>query len=195
MADGTRRYPVIGYVSEPTDEWSLSAVLVRSVRTPAGPRQKVVGYLGSIEEAYRDQVGHRSGFWGSAEAALDEAGVAGEERARIAAALEAVVPRPTAEEEAAAQRARWAAAEEERASLAGKINERHRREPSLSYILRGLRARQYLEAVAAEHPDGPEAAFLRGLREREGEPAPAPQAPEGPPQPAEPPGRRRRQSQ
>jgi hypothetical protein len=160
----------VGFESEPVDEWTRSAVLVESVRTAAGPRQKVLGYLGSIEEQYLGQVGHRVGFWASAEARLDELGPTAEERARIVAALEAVVPRPT-DEERAAQEERWAAREAEQAEAAARINESHskRRERPMSpdRLLRGLRAERYLEAVAAEHPDSREAEFIRRLRERE----------------------------
>jgi hypothetical protein len=68
-----------------------SAVLLKSVRTAAGPRQRHICYLGSIREGHEGQIGHRIGFWEAAHKGLDGAGIEGDERARIVAALESVV--------------------------------------------------------------------------------------------------------
>jgi hypothetical protein len=75
----------------PEGGWTLSAMLIKSVRTPAGPRQVSVAYLGSIEEWDTCCVFSSGRFWDVALAALDGAGVRGRERARIEAALKEVV--------------------------------------------------------------------------------------------------------
>jgi hypothetical protein len=140
FADGTRRRPVIGYVSGPDelmrDGYRLSAVLVRSVRTPAGPRQRHVAYLGSFDE----DEGDAAGFWASAGRALDRLGLAGQERARIEAALEAKVPRPGAAEPEAASPALADAAG--RIKSSGPISARSLRR--LNFVM------MYREAIEAE---------------------------------------------
>jgi hypothetical protein len=87
-------------VSTPTGEWVKSAVLVRGVRTPAGPRLKHVCYLGTIREAQIDAYGARLKFWTTAEKNLNVAGIGGGERRTIEAALSAVVVEPDREAEA-----------------------------------------------------------------------------------------------
>jgi hypothetical protein len=76
------------------------AVLVRSVRTERGPRLQHVCYLGSFNEWFDAKPPDRpcpkkadGEFWATAERNLDKAGIAGAERQRIIASLEAVVPR------------------------------------------------------------------------------------------------------
>jgi hypothetical protein len=158
MSDGSLRYPVVGFVSEPKDEWTLSAVLVESVRTPAGPRQKVICYLGSIVERREGHHGRRASFWATADPRLEEAGVAGEGRTRIVAALEARVPRPTAEG-LAAEQAESDALTEALRSRAGRG--KAERPFSLNSFCREWDSLRYLEAVAAEHPDSREARRYR----------------------------------
>jgi hypothetical protein len=75
------------------------AVLVQSVRTAKGPRLKHICYLGSVEEGQERDQWNRRGFWYGVEPNLDKAGITGEDRARILATLEAVVPRPEPEPE------------------------------------------------------------------------------------------------
>jgi hypothetical protein len=76
------------------DQWVRSAVLVESVRTEAGPRHKHICYLGAIREGCEGYDGHRANFWLSAGRNLARAGVPDADRARIVAALEAVVLMP-----------------------------------------------------------------------------------------------------
>jgi hypothetical protein len=78
----------------PTGEVVKAAVLVRSVRTEAGPRLRHLCYLGSIREGFEDYPAHQAGFWEAAERGLARAGVVGADRERIVAALEQAVPRP-----------------------------------------------------------------------------------------------------
>jgi hypothetical protein len=82
----------------------VSAVLVRSVRTDAGPRHERICYLGAISTISKDKVStskpsfarswRRQWFWESAELNLDKAGIGESDRERIVAALKAVVPKP-----------------------------------------------------------------------------------------------------
>jgi hypothetical protein len=69
-------------------------VLVESVRTATGPRQKYIGYLGSIPSDAENDADAVVEFWVSAESNLRAAGVSGADLARVVAALERVVPRP-----------------------------------------------------------------------------------------------------
>jgi hypothetical protein len=82
------------YESNGTGEFVKSAVLVKTVRTPAGPRHKHICYIGTIREAEINHYGHRVEFWISVEKNLDAAGIVGEERQTIEAALSAVVEKP-----------------------------------------------------------------------------------------------------
>jgi hypothetical protein len=168
MADGTRRYPVIGYESVPKDEWRRLATLVESVRTAAGPRQKHVAYLGSIKEGDERAPVRQAGFWASADEALDRLDLGGDERAQIEAALGAVVPRPTDE---AVEAAREDSARSDEAFRAA-AEEQHKaarveHSPSLDRVLRERRVWKYIKSAAAARPDGPEARFLRELRAQE----------------------------
>jgi hypothetical protein len=93
-----------------------SACVVRSVRTPDGPRQQYVTYLGSIThpddtmwgdskqgkfltaEIIEPSVGgeryqHRQ-FWATALSNLERAGIVGDDREKIIAELERTIPRP-----------------------------------------------------------------------------------------------------
>jgi hypothetical protein len=82
------------YESVPLDEWTRCAGLLNSVRTPAGPRQEYVCYLGAVPEGGEGDILDRRRFWRAAERGLRNAGVSGADLAEVVAALEAVVPRP-----------------------------------------------------------------------------------------------------
>jgi len=78
------------------------AVLVETLRTTAGPRQRLVAYLGSFNE---DNVAHdnaRAWFWQGARKRLDQLGIRGKitsrDRERIESALAQRVPRATPEQ-------------------------------------------------------------------------------------------------
>jgi hypothetical protein len=81
--------------------YSMRAYLVRSEWTPRGPRQRVVCYLGSIRryhgegDSIHDKLiglGLKAEFWQRALAALDRAGITGDDRAKVLASLEWVNP-------------------------------------------------------------------------------------------------------
>jgi hypothetical protein len=78
----------------------LSAVLVRCERLDGKPRQRIVAYLGTIQEGYLkgEHSAAREYFWENADRRLSSLGLAKTERQEIEAALVARVPRPTAEE-------------------------------------------------------------------------------------------------
>lgn len=102
-------------------QWLRAAWLVESVRVAGSPRQRTLAYLGSVRECYlapdnRYRVFHCTYFWRSATAKLDALALEAGERARIEAALEAVVPRPSAEAFAQA----WAESEARIAALTGR---------------------------------------------------------------------------
>jgi hypothetical protein len=88
------------YESLRTGDWVKSAVVVESVRTPAGPRLKHVCYLGSIREAKIDDYYHQRDFWTSVKRNLDAARIVGKERRTIETALSAVVAKPDKKAEA-----------------------------------------------------------------------------------------------
>jgi hypothetical protein len=83
-----------GYESVPIDKWTRCAVLLESVRTPAGPRQQYVCYLGSVKEGSEGGDLDRWRFWMAAVRNLRKVGVSGRDLVRVVAALDAVVPRP-----------------------------------------------------------------------------------------------------
>jgi hypothetical protein len=89
---------------QPTGEWVRRAVLVRSVRTAAGPRHRHVCYLGSIREGQELDHWHRVDFWASVVRNLSRAGIAKADRGRIVGALQSVVPKPDKASRAAAER-------------------------------------------------------------------------------------------
>jgi hypothetical protein len=85
--------------------WIKSAVLVESVRTDRGPRQRHVAYLGTIREGCEGMYRNRVDFWRKVDYQLDQVGpviLPRAERARIVAVLAAVVPRPDGVSQAAA---------------------------------------------------------------------------------------------
>jgi hypothetical protein len=92
-----------------------AAYLVKSVRTPKGPRHKHVCYLGSVTRPDDTMWGDKQGkfladeiiapftgregvqhcqFWATVLCNLDEAGIVGEDRDKVIAALERHIPRP-----------------------------------------------------------------------------------------------------
>jgi hypothetical protein len=107
------------------DHYIRRAYLVRSVRTEEGPRHKHICYIGSflfapepqvppkcvddcidvvIEELHGSWADRARRFWRTATANLDRAGIAGADRAKVEAALAAVVPKPGKASRAAAGR-------------------------------------------------------------------------------------------
>jgi hypothetical protein len=85
-----------------TGEWVKSAVLVRSVRTDQGPRQRIVAYLGSIGEGKERYHWHQVGFWEAVDPRLDAAQLDAADRSRIELSLASVVSRPTEDSRVAA---------------------------------------------------------------------------------------------
>jgi hypothetical protein len=75
-----------------------AAVLIRSIRTSAGPRQKHVCYLGSIHEGDEAKLLSRIRFWESVDRKIGAVDISDKERHRILAALDAVVAKPTRKE-------------------------------------------------------------------------------------------------
>lgn len=72
-------------------------VVVESKRLDGKPRQKIVMYLASIADDVRGHEYSQVEFWLQAMTKLDALSVAGEQRARMEAALLRIVPRPTLE--------------------------------------------------------------------------------------------------
>jgi hypothetical protein len=135
-----------------------SAYVVESYRTPAGPRLRYVCYLGSIAhpkdggwrppydgfvsfELIEPFIGgescRHSQFWATALDNLDRVGIVGEDREKIIASLERVVPRPSEEEikseEEGVRRRRRAAADRAEA-------EKEHRLPEILAAMRAERA-------------------------------------------------------
>jgi hypothetical protein len=77
-------------------ESTLVAVLVESHRIDGQPRQRLVRYLGTIRRDDVHRVDGRYKFWTRVDGRLAE--FAPDDRTRFVAALEALVPRPTAKE-------------------------------------------------------------------------------------------------
>jgi hypothetical protein len=84
--------------SRPTGDYAHSAQLVESHRIDGKPRQKVIKYLGTINESRVAHVGHRIGFWRTASAAFKALGLPPEQQHTIELALHARVPFPTPED-------------------------------------------------------------------------------------------------
>jgi hypothetical protein len=84
--------------SRPTGDYALSAQLVESHRVDGKPRQKVIKYLGTINESRIDQVNHRIGFWRTASTAFKALGLPPDQLHTIEQALHARVPFPTQED-------------------------------------------------------------------------------------------------
>jgi hypothetical protein len=76
------------------EHYTETAYVVRSERTADGPRQRVVCYLGGIRWHLDDRgreeeisLGGKRAFWERANTALDRAGIEGDDRAKVLAAL------------------------------------------------------------------------------------------------------------
>jgi hypothetical protein len=86
---------------EPTgkyvEHWVKSAVLLKSVCTPSGPRHKHICYLGSIREDRIQSHWERKHFWEAVAQNLRKAVADVDDQHRIVEAMEAVVPLPDAE--------------------------------------------------------------------------------------------------
>jgi hypothetical protein len=86
------------------DGWAphrLEAAIVASRRVEGKPRQELIAHLGSIREDAVGDVEVRVGFWEAAERRLAALALPDGERARIEAALDDRVRRPTDEERGA----------------------------------------------------------------------------------------------
>ena len=88
-------------------EWARYAELVECVWVAGRPRQRVVGYLASLRDPYRDAPAHRQRFWQQVDQRLQALGLAPATQQQVAAQLAQQVARPTPDELAAldAQRA------------------------------------------------------------------------------------------
>jgi hypothetical protein len=95
---------------------SLYCVIVESQRINGVPRQKVICYLGSLDEGDLGKLWLRVDFWDHIGPKLDPLGLTLRERARIEESIELVVPR-VPHEEAAAFRKERQAFREKRAQL------------------------------------------------------------------------------
>jgi hypothetical protein len=76
-------------------EWAHYAELVACVWAAGRPRQRVVSYLGSLREPYRDAPAHRQRFWAQVEQRLTTLGLDPGTQQRLTAQLAQQVPRPT----------------------------------------------------------------------------------------------------
>lgn len=72
---------------------SLYCVVVESHRINGLPRQKVVCYLGSVDDAFREKLWARVDFWDAAIPKLDRLPLTRRERDRIEKAINCVVAR------------------------------------------------------------------------------------------------------
>jgi len=72
---------------------SLYCVVVESQRINGSPRQKVVCYLGSVDDAHRDKLWARVDFWDAAIPKLDRLPLTRREREQIFKAIDCVVAR------------------------------------------------------------------------------------------------------
>ncbi len=79
-------------------------MLVESVRTEKGPRQKHVCYLGTIREGHESSHYHCVDFWAAATKGLDAAGIKGKVRSELEATLKSVVTKPGRSTRAAASK-------------------------------------------------------------------------------------------
>ena len=104
---------------EPAPRVSLRALLVAAERRDGAPRQRILAYLGAIEQRLIAYPWCRDYFWKHADARLDALHLAPADRTRIEAALAVQVPRPT-EADRAAGRAEIAATEQRIAASLGR---------------------------------------------------------------------------
>lgn len=85
---------------------SLYCVVVESLRVGGGPpRQKVICYLGSVDDGNREKLWARVEFWDGVLLKLDQLRLGSAERSKIEASIEKIIAR-VPEGEAAAYRAR-----------------------------------------------------------------------------------------
>jgi hypothetical protein len=82
-------------------EWAHYAELVECRWIAGRPRQRVVGYLASLREPYREAPAHRQRFWQQVDQRLPALGLAPATQQRLVVQLAQQVPRPTADELAA----------------------------------------------------------------------------------------------
>lgn len=87
---------------------SLYCVLVESKRVNGSPRQKVLCYLGSLDERDRDGLWTRVDFWDRADAKLNQLQLTRRERAKIEESIGLVVSRVPEDEAASFRRERQA---------------------------------------------------------------------------------------
>jgi hypothetical protein len=76
-------------------EWAHYAELVECVWVAGRPRQRVVGYLGSLRAPYWDAPAHRQRFWAQVDQRLPALGLDLETTQRLEARLAQQVRRPT----------------------------------------------------------------------------------------------------
>lgn len=86
----------------------LYCVLVESQRVDGLPRQKVICYLGSLDEGDREKLWLRVDFWDGVEAKLDQLNLFPRERAKIEHSIGLIVERVPADEVAKFKREREA---------------------------------------------------------------------------------------
>jgi hypothetical protein len=111
--------PVGSYQVKTTGKFLWSAVLVNCERRDGKPRQKIVAYLGGIDQECIKHTDHRASFWDGATRKLDDLGLDGATRRKVEASLTAVVRNPTARERAAAKEEFERFTQAMRESLAG----------------------------------------------------------------------------
>lgn len=85
----------------PTDEYVLTAYLVKSERVNGKPRQRIVTYLGAIRENHRDTYWHQVDFWKAARRNILRLNLDDATRNRIVDRLAATVAIPTPQGRAA----------------------------------------------------------------------------------------------
>jgi len=93
---------MLGTAERPSSEASLTAVLVRCKRVDGKPRQQLVGYLATIQEASIAHPVMRAQFWEQVRERLAGQGLSEGQRAQIVAKIAERVPRPTGEDQQSA---------------------------------------------------------------------------------------------
>jgi hypothetical protein len=78
---------------------SLYCVLIESRRIEGKPRQKVVCYLGSVDEKHLDKTWLRVDFWDVIKPKLDRLALTRKQRQRIEDSIQRIVPRVSEEQE------------------------------------------------------------------------------------------------
>lgn len=100
---------------------SLYCVLVESKRINGAPKQKVICYLGSLNEGDREKMWLRIDFWDRVRPKLDQLNLFHSERAKIERSISLVVDPVSVEERAAfeKERAAWLRGLEQLIALRG----------------------------------------------------------------------------